>query len=234
MFEKLAELNIEFDKNKEELFIQYISLFSEYNYKVNLISNNDVKQLFEKHIYDSLSLNLFLKKYSCNKNIKLLDIGTGGGFPSVPLALNYPEMNVSAVDSINKKINFLKMVSDKLNIKNINPMCIRIENLKEEYINKYDIVTTRALAELRIILEYAIPFVKVGGYFIAYKSLKAEEELENAQNAMKVLNVDLIDKIEYTLPIETENRRVLLIFKKTKQTSSIYPRKNGIIKKQPL
>ena len=230
---KLKDIGIELNKEKEELFNKYISLFLDYNKKVNLISKNDEAVLFEKHIYDSLSINLFLKKYEIKK-AKIMDIGTGGGFPSLPLAIFNDELKISAVDSIKKKINFIKTTANDLNLRNINPICSRVEDLEESLKNSFDIVTTRAMADLREILEYAIPYVKTGGYFIAYKSLKAEEELDNAKNALKVLNTTLLEKIEYTLPIEDNNRRVLLIFKKTKNIANSYPRKNGLVKKKPL
>ncbi len=230
---KLKNIEIELNKEQEELFRTYISLFLDYNKKVNLISNNDEAVLFEKHIYDSLSMNLFLKKYEIKK-AKIMDIGTGGGFPSLPLSLFSNELKITAVDSIKKKINFIEKTSKELNLKNIIPICSRVEDLQETLKNSFDIVTTRAMADLREILEYAIPYVKTGGYFIAYKSLKAEEELENAKNALKILNTTLIEKIEYTLPVENNNRRVLLIFKKTKNIPASYPRKNGLVKKKPL
>ena len=176
-------------------------------------------------------MNLFLKN---NKTKKILDIGTGGGFPSLPLALFYKDINITAVDSIKKKINFLNLAQNELEIKNIKPICSRVEDLPENLKNNFDIVTTRAMADLREILEYAIPYVKVGGYFIAYKSIKAEEEINNAKNALKILNTILVDTIEYSLPIEENNTRVLLIFKKTKDIPSSYPRKNGLVKKKPL
>ncbi|MBE7705265.1 MAG: 16S rRNA (guanine(527)-N(7))-methyltransferase RsmG [Cyanobacteria bacterium SIG29] len=230
MYNKLNTLNINLTEEKKELFDKYISLFLNYNENVNLISNNDSKVLFEKHIFDSLAMNLFLT----NKKIKVLDIGTGGGFPSIPLALVFDEMQISAVDSINKKINFINHAKSELNINNIKPICSRVEDLPENLKNSFDIVTTRAMADLREILEYAIPYTKVGGYFIAYKSLKANEELDNAKNALKSLNAVLIDKIEYNLPIEENNSRVLLIFKKNKNVLDCYPRKNGLVKKKPL
>ena len=234
MYKKLENLNLFFDEEKTKLFDKYIELFVDYNNKVNLVSNNDVNVLFEKHIFDSLALNLFFQKYNLKDNIKVLDIGTGGGFPSLPLSLCFEKMHISAVDSINKKINFIKIVSEELNLTNIEPICSRVEDLPEYKKKSFDIVTTRAMAELREILEYAIPYLKVGSYFIAFKSLKADEELENASNALKTLNTVLVDKIEYSLPIEGENRRVLLVFKKTKDILPSFPRKNGLVKKKPL
>lgn len=230
MYENLTNLGINLTQEQKEIFNKYISLFLKYNENINLISNNDTKVLYEKHIYDSLALNLFLR--TINKKIKLLDIGTGGGFPALPLAIAFNEINITCIDSINKKINFIKSAVEELNIKNLKPVCSRIEDLKAK--NEFDIVTSRAMADLREILEYAIPFLKTNGYFIAYKSLKADIELQNAKNALKVLNTELINKIEYSLPLETNNTRVLLIFKKIKDTPEIYPRKNGLIKKKPL
>lgn len=229
MYENLTELNINLTEEKKELFNKYVSLFLDYNENVNLISKNDAKFLYEKHIFDSLALNLFFKN---NTKLKLLDIGTGGGFPSVPLSLAFESIKITAIDSINKKINFIKLAKNELGLDNLTPICARVEDLKEK--NSFDIVTSRAMADLREILEYAIPYVKVGGYFVAYKSIKAEEELENAKNALKTLNTVLVEKIEYKLPVEETGTRVLLVFKKVKDIPSSYPRKNGLVKKKPL
>ncbi len=231
MFEKLNELNISINNSREVTFNQYIKLFLEYNRKVNLISRNDENLLFEKHIYDSLAVNLFIEKYAIKK-AKILDIGTGGGFPSVPMSIIYKNFDITAIDSINKKINFIKYLKDELNIANINPICKRAEELNKN--SKYDIVVSRAMAELRVMLEYAIPYLNKGGYFIAYKSIKADEEISAAKNALSVLNSKVIDKIEYKLPINNENKRVLIVIQKEKETANIYPRQNGLIKKKPL
>lgn len=234
MYKKLEKLELNFNNSEEKLFNSFIALFKEYNEKVNLISKNDVNYLFEKHIFDSLSFNLFYEKYIKNKNLKLLDIGTGGGFPAIPVSLKYKNINVTALDSINKKINFIKYAKETLDIKNINPTCSRVEDLPLNLKSSYDVVTSRAMAELRVILEYAMPYVKVGGYFVAYKSIKTEEEITNAKNALKLLNSKVVDIIEYSLPIEEENKRYLIIIKKEKDVPSSYPRKNGLPKKKPL
>ncbi len=234
MIDKLEKLNI---KESEQLKLQienFMKYFLDYNQKVNLISSNDEKVLFEKHIFDSLAFNLFVQKYDLKQKSKIMDIGTGGGFPALPISILYKNFNVCAVDSINKKINFIKNAKQNLNIQNIKPICSRIEELPENMKNSFDVVTTRAMAELRMILEYAIPFVKQGGYFVAYKSIKAQEEIDNAKNALKILNTRLVDTIEYTLQIDEENKRVLLIFKKEKNIPSSYPRSNGLVKKKPL
>lgn len=234
MFKSLANLNIELNNNQQLIWDKYINLFLEYNKKVNLISKKDEKYIIEKHIYDSLAMKLFIDKYQISNKSKLLDIGTGGGFPSVPLSLLYNEMKIFALDSIKKKINFIEYILTELKIKNLKTICKRVEELPDNCKNSYDVVTSRAMAELRVILELAIPFVKKGGYFVAYKSLKAEEELFNAKNALEKLNIKLTDKIEYSLPLECETKRILLIFKKEEDTPFIYPRKNVIIKSKPL
>ena len=233
MYSTLKQLNIELTKDQEKLFDEYIKYFGDYNQKVNLVSKNEIPHLFEKHIYDSLALNLFFEKYEQTTAIKILDIGTGGGFPSVPLAICFPQAKITAVDSINKKIKFISELKKEFNLNNLTPICSRVEELKKVY-SKADVVTTRAMAELRIILEYGVPFVKTGGYFVAYKSIKADEELENAQNAIKVLNVKLLDKIQYSLPLEESRTGYLLVFKKLKDTLPVYPRQNGVIRKNPL
>ena len=233
MYEKLKHIKLEINDDKKKLFNKYISLFLEYNNNVNLISKNDESVLFEKHIYDSLAFNLFLQQYKINKG-KILDIGTGGGFPSVPLAIAKDNLNITAVDSIKKKIKFIEIAAETLNLDNLTPICARVEDLPENLKNNFDIVTTRAMADLREILEYAIPYVKTGGYFVAYKSIKADEELKNAKNALKQLNTTLLEKIEYNLPIEENSTRVLLVFKKTKNILDSFPRKNGLVKKRPL
>ncbi|MCD7878641.1 MAG: 16S rRNA (guanine(527)-N(7))-methyltransferase RsmG [Candidatus Gastranaerophilales bacterium] len=275
MYNLLENLDIHLSDNQIKLFNSYIELFKEYNQNINLISKNDLNVLFEKHIFDSLSINLFFKKYGHNlvsptffddssspknwgspfqgatqkfrsrslsrnflgqhkNNEKLLDIGTGGGFPSLPLSIVFKNLNITAADSIRKKINFISAAAQTLKLNNITPLCIRIEDIDEHKKNSFDYVVSRAMAELPMLLEYAIPFVKTGGYFIAYKSVKAEEELIKSKNALNTLNSILIDKIEYTLPTIEANKRVLLIIKKEKDISSLYPRKNGIIKKNPL
>ncbi len=234
MYEDLINLNINIEKEEVDKFKKFQDFFLKYNEKINLVSRKEVNLLFEKHIFDSLAINLFFDKYKIKNACKIMDIGTGGGFPSIPCALHYKNLNVVALDSINKKINFIRTAKKEFSIDNINPICCRVEDLPFKYKNSFDIVITRAMAELRIILEYAMPYIKIGGYFIAYKSVKADDEIINAQNALKTLNAKVIDKIEYILPIEGENKRVLLIIKKEKETPSIYPRKNGLVKKNPL
>ena len=191
-------------------FIDYKNAFLEENSKHNLISQNDEKLLYEKHIYDSLALKLFLDKYNIS-DAKVLDIGCGGGFPCLPLAIEFPNLQITGIDSIRKKINSVQIITDKLESKNLKLICDRVENLKNE---KFDIVISRAVAEMAKISEYALPLVKNGGFFVAYKSKKALEELELAKVILKRNKAELIEIIDYTLPLEEVYERNLVCVKK--------------------
>lgn len=195
----------------ESDFSQYMNAFLEENAKHNLISKNDEKFLYEKHIYDSLGIKLFFDKYEIEK-AKILDIGCGGGFPCVPIALEYPNFKVVGLDSIRKKITSVQTIKDKLNLENLEVICDRAENLKSR---KFDIVVSRAVADMAKISEYALPMVKKGGYFIAYKSKKALEELENARVVIKRHKAEVIDIIQYYLPLEEVYERYLVCIKKS-------------------
>ena len=231
-FKLLENLGIKITDEKKKKFSDYIELFRQYNAHTNLISKNDEKYLFEKHIFDSLAFNLFIKKYGTPK--KLLDIGTGGGFPSLPLAILFSEIEILAVDSTAKKINFITDTKEKLNIKNITSMVSRIEELPTELKGSFDAVTTRALGALPLVLEYSVPYLKTKGHFVAYKSIDSENEILKSQNALKTLKTELIDTLEYKLPLTENFDRKLLVFQKLEEISSIYPRAYNIMKKSPL
>lgn len=196
-------------KNKE-FYENYIKIFLEQNSKLNLISKNDENFLWEKHIYDSLSIEHFFNRYPQALKGEMLDFGTGGGFPSVPIALTYKELNVTALDSIRKKIKAVAEIKETLNITNLNPVCERVENLDK----KFNIVTTRAVASLDKIIRYAVPKMQNDGWFIAYKSLKAGEEINEAKKTLKQLNAKIIDIITYQLPLTENHTRNLIIIKK--------------------
>ena len=213
-------------RNKE-FYNDYMRTFLELNAALNLISKNDEKFLWEKHVVDSLSIEKFFEKYyplplqedkistqntgikKSGEGINVLDIGTGGGFPAVPIAITYPDLTVTALDSIRKKINALENIKQKLNIMNLTPVCERAEKLTE----KFDIITSRAVASLDKICLYALPLLKKNGYFIAYKSKKTPEEILDADKVLKKYNAKVIDIIEYQLPLKENFTRNLIIIK---------------------
>lgn len=188
---------------------KYIEVFLNQNSKLNLISKNDEKFLWEKHIFDSLSIEKFFEKYGKGKT--LLDIGTGGGFPSVPIALKYPEIEVYALDSIRKKINAIENIKTELNIQNLHPICDRAENIKQ----KFDIITSRAVATLDKITGYAMPLLNKDGYFVAYKSVRVQEEIKQAQAVLKKYKAKIIDVIEYDLPLAENHTRNLVVISRS-------------------
>lgn len=191
-------------------FEQFKAVFLEQNSILNLISKNEEMFLYEKHIYDSLAIKLFFEKHNVQSG-DLLDIGTGGGFPAVPIAIEYPNFQVIALDSIRKKINAINAIKSELNITNLEPLCDRAENIKNQ---TFEIITSRAVAPVSLLLKYVAPLLAGNGYFIAYKSKKAEEELREAQSELKKYKIKCIDKIDYTLPLDEKYERSLLIFSK--------------------
>lgn len=192
--------------NKSD-FENYMKVFLQENLKLNLISKNDEKFLWEKHTFDSLAISKVFEKYGQGQT--LLDIGAGGGFPSVPVALAYPEIEVFALDSIRKKINAIENMKIALNIQNLHTICERAENLDR----KFDIITSRAVAPLKIISSYAAPLLEKGGCFIAFKSRRTDEEIQEAQAVLKKLKLEIADIIEYELPLCENHTRNLIVIK---------------------
>ena len=188
-------------------FTEYKRVFLEENSKRNLISKNDEKFLFEKHIYDSLGIKLFFEKYNIH-SAKILDIGCGGGFPCVPLAIEYPEFKITGIDSIKKKIDAINEIKNQLKLDNLSTICDRVENIKGQ---KFDIITSRAVADLSKIAEYALPLLKHNGYFVAYKSRKTQEEIGNATNILKRYNAEVKAILTYILPMEEVYVRNLVV-----------------------
>lgn len=191
----------------KEYYNEYIQAFLKQNAKLNLISKNDEKFLWEKHIFDSLSIEKFFNKYKKGKT--MLDIGTGGGFPALPVAYTYKDIDVYPLDSIRKKINAINEMKDELNLENVFPICERAEKLSQ----KFDLITSRAVAPLKVISGYALPLLKKDGYFVAFKSVKAQEEIDDAKSILKKFNAKVIDIIEYDLPLEENHTRNLIVIK---------------------
>ena len=187
-------------------FEAYKQIFLEENAKHNLISKNDEKFLYEKHFYDSLGIKLFFEKYNL-KQCKILDIGCGGGFPCLPIAMEFPQFNILGVDSIRKKIASVETMRDKLGLKNLELAWDRVENIAQK---DFDVVVSRAVADMAKISEYALPKLKKGGYFVAYKSKKALEELEGAKSVINANKAEVVDIIQYNLPLEEVYERYLI------------------------
>lgn len=190
---------------------KFSEIFLEKNKVINLISKNDEKFLFEKHIFDSLSIEKFFEKYNINPaGMSMLDIGTGGGFPAVPIAICYPELKVTGLDSIAKKIRAIEDFKKELNLENLTLINDRAENLKE----KYDLVVSRAVSRLDKVVEYAMPLLKNGGYFVCYKSKQVFDEIREAKELIFKKKAELLEVIEYKLPLEENFERFLVVIKK--------------------
>lgn len=194
---------------KTQIFNEYKKLFLEKNQVLNLISKNDEKYLEEKHIKDSLSIKLFFDKYNFSGKT-LLDIGTGGGFPALPIAIEYPNLEVTGIDSTAKKIRTISDIAENLNLKNFKTICDRVENIKDK---KFDLITSRAVAKLDLIVQYALPLLQKNGYLVVYKSKTAQEEITQAEKTLKKHKAKVIDVIEYKLPLEEIYERNLVVIK---------------------
>lgn len=216
---EIAKLNIEItEKNLEDLDI-YKEMLLEYNKKFNLTAIKTEEEIYLKHFYDSLTL---VKGVDLTKNLKILDIGTGAGFPGLVLKIFYPELEITLLDSNHKKIMFLEQVIKRLNLKNITCLNTRAENLPNNYREYFDIVTSRAVAHLRILSELSIPYLKVNGNLIAMKGI-SETEIKESEKILTELNSNILEVIKFNLPIEG-SKRSLIIVEKEKETDKKYPR----------
>lgn len=226
--EELKLINVSLTQNQLEQLNQYYDLLIEYNKVMNLTGITEYEEVFLKHFYDSLTL---AKAIDLNKINTLCDIGTGAGFPGLVLKIVFPNLKITLLDSLNKRVEFLKVVINKLNLNNIEVVHSRAEEYALKNRNMFDVTTARAVAHTSILLEYAIPLTKINGYFIPLKA-NMSEEIAEINNAINVLNVKLIKKIEFKLPIE-ESNRTILVFEKL-QDNKKYPRKYNEIKKKRL
>lgn len=227
--EELQNLNIKITDNQLNQLNTYYEMLIEYNKVMNLTGITEKNEVYLKHFYDSLTI---AKVIDLNQEKTLCDIGTGAGFPGLVIKILFPNLKIALVDSLNKRIEFLKDVIKELNLEEIEAIHTRIEDYAKINREKYDIVTSRAVAPLNILLEYAIPLVKTNKYFISYKG-KISEELKESKKALKTLNSEVEKIEEFILPVE-ESTRTLLKIKKQKQTNKKYPRNNSEIKKRPL
>ena len=230
LIEKCKEINIEIDSSKAEKYYNYMQLLLEWNEKINLTAITEPNDIILKHFVDSLTI-----EKNINKDVKVIDIGTGAGFPGIPLGIYRDDLDITLMDSLNKRIKFLDEVIEKNQLLNLDTIHSRAEELarNKDFRAKFDIATSRAVAALNVLLEYMIPFVKVGGYCICMKGSNIDEEISNSEKALKVLNCS-IEKIEkFDLP-GTDYTRNIIIVKKNGETSSKYPRKAGTPAKEPI
>lgn len=238
----LENLHIQLSDEQLNKFISYYELLIKWNSFMNLTAITDFEEVCKKHFIDSLSLikakeDIFYdsKKNLENDVISIIDVGTGAGFPGIPLKIAFPNLKITLLDSLNKRIKFLNEVIGQLDLKDICAVHGRAEDYARnaDYRNSFDICVSRAVANMSTLSEYCLPFVKTGGLFIPYKSEKITEELATANKALSILGGKVAGQIDYTLP-ESDYYRNLVIIKKEKDTPKKYPRKAGLPSKEPL
>lgn len=225
-------LGITLTETQLEQFMAYKKLLLEWNEKMNLTAITDEIEVITKHFLDCLTI---YRAIDMNSLKTLIDIGTGAGFPGMVIKIAFPHIKVTLVDSLNKRLIFLQTVIDTLGLKEIECIHSRAEDLgkKQEYREKFDICASRAVANLAVLSEYTIPFVKVGGYLIALKGQKLDEEIENGEKAIKILGAQIEEIIDATIP-NTDIEHKIAKIKKVVKTSPKYPRKSGEPTKSPL
>ena len=224
---KSEQININLENEQIKKFYEYMNLLIEWNEKFNLTAIVEPKEIILKHFIDSLTIEKYI-----NEGDKVIDVGTGAGFPGIPLSIYKPKINITLLDSLNKRIIFLQEVIEKLEMKNIEAVHGRAEEFAKNKREMFDIATSRAVAPLNILLEYLLPFVKIGGTCLCMKGSNIDE-VDDAKNALEVLG-GKIKKIETIKLPESDIVRNIIIVRKVKNTPVKYPRKAGIPAKQPL
>ena len=228
----LAEQNLPLSDQQKKQFERYFELLVEWNEKINLTAITDKEEVYLKHFYDSIAP--ILQGLIPNETIKLLDIGAGAGFPSLPMKILYPQLDVTIIDSLNKRINFLQLLAHELNLDGVHFYHGRAEDLAQDknFRAQYDFVTARAVARMQVLSELTIPYLKVGGKLLALKASNAPEELLEAKNALNLLFSKVEDNLSYALP--NGDPRYITVVEKKKETPNKYPRKAGMPNKRPL
>lgn len=228
----LAKKNIHLSDTQMNQFVRYFELLVEWNEKINLTAITEEKEVYLKHFYDSILLAFSIE---FDPKAQLCDVGSGAGFPSIPLKIVFPELQVTIVDSLNKRINFLQTLVDELKLTQVSLFHDRAETFgkNKQFREQFDYVTARAVARLNVLVELCLPLVKKGGIFCALKAAKAEEELLEAKPAIAILGGKYREDVEMVLP-ESGDSRHFLIIEKRKETPKKYPRKPGTPNKQPI
>lgn len=213
-------------------FEDYYRLLAEWNEKINLTAITEKKEVYLKHFFDSLTV-AFMGSFDLAAS--LCDVGSGAGFPSLPLKIAFPELKVTIVDSLNKRISFLKTVAETLELKNVTLYHDRAESFGQNtaFRETFDLVTARAVARLNVLAELCLPLVKPEGFFLAMKAVKSEDELEEAGTAIAKLGGQLKEEKAFSLP-EAQGERHILVIRKQKNTPKKYPRRPGLPNKQPI
>ena len=228
MEEKLNKINIRADNIQIENFYKYMNLLVEWNEKINLTAITEPKEVILKHFIDCITVLRYIEN-----DKKIVDVGTGAGFPGIPLNIMNNKSDYTLVDSLNKRIKFLDEVINILELKRINIVHSRIEDFSKNKKEFYDIATSRAVASLNVLLEYLLPLVKVGGICICMKGSNVQEEIQNSKKALQVLG-GKIEKIEKIVLPDSDITRNIVIIKKIKNTPNKYPRKAGMATKEPI
>ncbi|HGI1958404.1 TPA: 16S rRNA (guanine(527)-N(7))-methyltransferase RsmG [Streptococcus agalactiae] len=231
-YQVLIEHGITLTDKQKKQFETYFRLLVEWNEKINLTAITDKEEVYLKHFYDSIAP--ILQDYIDNSPLSILDIGAGAGFPSIPMKILYPEIDITIIDSLNKRINFLNILANKLELSGVHFFHGRAEDFGQDKVfrAKFDIVTARAVARMQVLAELTIPFLKVNGRLIALKAAAAEEELISAEKALKTLFSQVTVNKNYKLP-NGDDRNITIVSKK-KETPNKYPRKAGTPNKKPL
>ena len=229
---KSEALNIVLNEKQLAMFETYYEMLVEKNKVMNLTAITEKNEVIDKHFIDSISLK---KAMDVTKSVKVLDLGTGAGFPGIPLKIAYPNLQVTLLDSLNKRIKFLQEVIEELSLEEIDAIHGRAEDYAKQsgYREQFDICVSRAVANLATLSEYCLPYVKQGGCFISYKSGAVQEELEQSKKAIKELGGRVKEVIPFVLP-DTDIERTFVVIEKVKQTPRKYPRKAGLPSKEAI
>ena len=230
--EKVKELSIVLNDKQIQQFEQYYNILVEWNKVMNLTAITEYEEVVEKHFLDSLTI---VNAIHVEKIETLIDVGTGAGFPGIPLKIAFPHLKVTLLDSLNKRIKFLNEVIDLLELNDIKAIHGRAEDYAKqaEYREQYDICVSRAVANLATLSEYCLPYVKVGGLFVPYKSGEIDEELKSSEKAVSILGGKVEEVVKFQLP-GTDIGRSFVKIHKIKETKKKYPRKAGMATKEPL
>lgn len=231
-YERLADLGYPLTEHQKKQYERYFELLVEWNEKINLTAITEKDEVYLKHFYDSIAP--ILQGLIENQPIRLLDIGAGAGFPSLPMKILFPELDVTIIDSLNKRINFLHLLAEELGLNGVHFYHGRAEDFAQDkaFRAQFDIVTARAVARMQVLSELTIPYLKVGGRLLALKASNAPEELEEAKTALNLLFSKVEDNLQYALP--NGDPRFITIVEKKKETPNKYPRKAGMPNKRPL